>query len=124
MKGDGFFVYQGEEGKLYSRSGVLFRNSETNELVNGDGLPILGEDGPITVDWGDLRNCRWLRRYDFSRASSRSESSRSCNSTTIGCWNPMDRPTFEPAPRKQLPADGIQVQQGVRELSNAMPLQK
>ena len=49
LKGDGFFVYQGKEGNLYSRNGVLYVNPDTNELVNSDGLPILGEGGPITV---------------------------------------------------------------------------
>lgn len=54
--GDGFLVYQGAEAELYSRNGVLFRDSQ-GQLVNGDGLPVLGEGNqPIVIppevsDW-------------------------------------------------------------------------
>ena len=44
-----FFTYQGANSEIYSQSGVLFLDSETNQLVNGDGLPILGENGPIEI---------------------------------------------------------------------------
>lgn len=49
IAGDGFFVYQGAEAELYSRNGVLFRNPQ-GQLVNGDGLPLLGQGNePIVI---------------------------------------------------------------------------
>jgi flagellar basal-body rod protein FlgF len=49
IAGDGFFVYQGAEAELYSRNGVLFRNPQ-GQLVNGDGLPVLGQGNqPIVI---------------------------------------------------------------------------
>ena len=49
LAGDGFFVYQGAEAELYSRNGVLFRNPQ-GQLVNGDGLPVLGQGNqPIVI---------------------------------------------------------------------------
>lgn len=49
LNGSGFLVYQGPEGELYSRNGVLFRNAD-QVLVNNEGMPLLDEDGePIEV---------------------------------------------------------------------------
>lgn len=48
ISGKGFFVYQGANENIYSRNGVLFRSPE-GELLNGDGLPIMGEGGPIVI---------------------------------------------------------------------------
>ena len=118
MTGDGFFVYQGEEGKLYSRSGVLFRNSETNELVNGDGIPILGEDGPIAVTGA------------ISEIVIGSDGTISAGQQQIGklaivqfdnnrLLESDGQTYFREGTAQETPAEGIQVQQGVRELSNA-----
>ena len=48
IQGDGFFSYQGENATVYSRSGVLFRDSG-GQLVNGDGLPILSNGAPLVI---------------------------------------------------------------------------
>ena len=49
IAGDGFLVYQGEGAELYSRNGVLFRDAQ-GQLVNGDGLPVLGQgNAPIVI---------------------------------------------------------------------------
>ena len=48
ISGEGFFAFQGQEGKFYSRNGALFRDSR-NQLVNSDGLAILSGGGPITI---------------------------------------------------------------------------
>ena len=50
IAGDGFFVFQREEGELLSRNGRLFRNPQNNLLVNEEGNPIQGVGGPITID--------------------------------------------------------------------------
>ena len=46
--GDGFFVYQGENGDMYSKNGVVFRDPSGN-LVNSDGMALLGDGQPISI---------------------------------------------------------------------------
>jgi flagellar basal body rod protein FlgG len=48
LHGDGFFVLQGKNGEVYSRDGV-FHRAEDGSLQNTSGLPVLGEQGPITL---------------------------------------------------------------------------
>jgi len=49
IHGDGFFVLDGSGGPLYTRSGVFYLNS-AGELVNGEGLAVLGDgDNPIVL---------------------------------------------------------------------------
>jgi flagellar basal body rod protein FlgG len=118
VQGDGFFVYEGDQGKLYSRSGVLFFNPENNQLVNGDGLPILGENGPITID-GEL-----------SQLVVGADGTISVGQEQIGKLSIMQFDNnrllqsegqiyFRAGTAQATDAEGVQVQQGVRELSNA-----
>lgn len=55
LVGDGFFVLENSTGDVYTRSGNFYRNPETDSLVNGDGIPVKGENGPINIpkDVGD-----------------------------------------------------------------------
>ncbi len=48
IRGKGFFQFQGGEGTIYSKNGVLFRNPD-GQLQNRDGLPLLGENGPVVI---------------------------------------------------------------------------
>jgi flagellar basal-body rod protein FlgF len=51
IKGDGFFAFESEDGVVYSRSGVLFLDTETKQLVNADGFPVLDSgNSPVTFD--------------------------------------------------------------------------
>lgn len=50
IAGDGFFVYEDGGQQYLTRNGRLYRNPETNVLVNEDGIPIRGENGNITID--------------------------------------------------------------------------
>lgn len=50
VSGDGFFVFEDGATELLSRNGRLFRNPESNLLVNEEGFPIQGESGPISID--------------------------------------------------------------------------
>ncbi|WP_182870006.1 flagellar hook basal-body protein [Stieleria mannarensis] len=51
IAGDGFFVFEDDGGQPYlTRNGRLFRAPQSNILVNEDGIPIRGENGPITID--------------------------------------------------------------------------
>ncbi|MGD9857717.1 MAG: flagellar hook-basal body protein [Planctomycetaceae bacterium] len=48
IHGDGFFVVEGPNGPLYTRSGAFDLNSE-GQLVTVDGLPVSGGSGPIKL---------------------------------------------------------------------------
>lgn len=50
IDGPGFFQIQGADGNnLYTRNGEFLFNNE-NTLVTHDGLQVLGDGGPITID--------------------------------------------------------------------------
>ncbi len=49
IMGSGFFVLQAEGGERYARSGS-FTIDNQKQMVTPDGLPVLGEGGPITLD--------------------------------------------------------------------------
>ncbi len=50
-RGDGFLLVKAENGERYTRGGS-FRIDEKHQLVNADGLPLLGEKGPIKLGDG------------------------------------------------------------------------
>jgi flagellar basal body rod protein FlgG len=51
LNGDGFFTIQGPNGPLYTRSGA-FHADPQGTIVNVDGLPVLGTNGPLTLPGG------------------------------------------------------------------------
>lgn len=55
INGDGFFELEGPNGPLYTRSGVFFLGDD-GTLVNTDGIPVLGEGGPISIPAGASPN--------------------------------------------------------------------
>lgn len=55
INGDGFFQLEGPAGPLYTRSGVFFVG-DGGTLVNADGLPVLGENGPLSIPAGSSPN--------------------------------------------------------------------
>jgi flagellar basal body rod protein FlgG len=48
LNGDGFFVLDGPEGPLYTRSGVFYLSAD-GQLVSGDGRPVQGDSGPLQL---------------------------------------------------------------------------
>lgn len=48
IQGGGYFVVETPEGEAYTRNGSFTLNSE-GELVTMDGMPVLGESGPIVI---------------------------------------------------------------------------
>ncbi len=55
IDGEGFFVVQDAAGNaFYTRAGHFSKNA-AGELVNGDGMPVLGDGGPIAL--GDAISC-------------------------------------------------------------------
>ncbi len=53
LNGDGFFVVQTPRGPEYTRSGN-FMVSDKRQLATLDGLPILGQSGPLLIPPGKL----------------------------------------------------------------------
>lgn len=54
ITGDGFFVVQTDGGEAYTRQGNLGRTAD-GTIVTSDGLPVLGERGPIRAAGKDIR---------------------------------------------------------------------
>jgi flagellar basal-body rod protein FlgF len=52
IDGDAYLVVQTPNGDRYTRNGALQTNA-TGQLVNTEGMPVLGENGPITLQPGD-----------------------------------------------------------------------
>jgi flagellar basal body rod protein FlgG len=48
LEGDGFFVAQGTDGPVYTRSGAFVRDQDGQLLTRG-GLPVVGTNGPIQL---------------------------------------------------------------------------
>lgn len=49
LVGEGFFVFDGPDGELYSRGGQFYRQPDSGTLVNIDGWVVQGESGSITI---------------------------------------------------------------------------
>ncbi|MCL6649552.1 MAG: flagellar hook-basal body complex protein [Chloroflexi bacterium] len=54
LAGPGFFVVATPTGEGYTRDGT-FRRAADGRLVTGAGLPVLGENGPITLGPGEVQ---------------------------------------------------------------------
>lgn len=52
ISGDGFLVFDVNGNDHYSRNGRLFRDPNSNQIINEEGFPLQGETGPITIDPG------------------------------------------------------------------------
>ncbi len=53
IAGDAFFAVRTPDGVQYTRNGSFHLDAQRT-LVTSDGLPVLGEDGPITVPEGEI----------------------------------------------------------------------
>lgn len=118
VQGGGFFTYEGEEGKLYSRNGVLFFNPENNQLVNSDGLPIVGENGPITVE-GELSQLVVAADGTISVGQEEIGKLAIAKFEDNRLLQSEGQIYFRIGTAQETDAENVQVQQGVRELSNA-----
>ena len=118
LRGDGFFVFESSDGKLYSRNGVLALNPENKQLVNLDGLPIVGEGGPITVD-GDLSELTVAADGTISLGQQQLGKLSIVQFKDNRMLQTDGQIYFEAGRAQAVPAEDAQVFQGFRELSNA-----
>ncbi len=49
ISGDGFFTVSDGQNTYFTRAGN-FHRTETGQLVNGDGMQVQGNGGPVTID--------------------------------------------------------------------------
>jgi flagellar basal body rod protein FlgG len=115
IRGDGFFVVKGENGERYMRGGTM-RIDEKHQLVNADGLPLLGDKGPIKLadapfsigkDGEVTQKGAIVDRLRIETAPKGTELEREGNSL----WVP-------PATRSVMKPETRDVRQGVLEESN------
>ena len=115
IRGDGFFLVQGPNGERYTRGGTM-RIDEKHQLVNADGLPLLGEKGPIKLGDGPFsigkdgeatQKGSVIGRLRIEAAPKGTELEREGNSL----WVP-------PATRTVMKPETRDVRQGVLEESN------
>jgi flagellar basal body rod protein FlgG len=122
IKGDGFFVYQGQTEQLYSRNGVLFRD-EQGQLVNGDGLTIVGDGGPIQIPQ-DVSDHDLM----IDPSGSISANGAEFGKLSVVTFNnnqllKSDSQTyFRAGTAIATPSQDVTIAQGTRELSNAHPV--
>jgi len=115
IRGDGFFLVKAENGERYTRGGTM-RIDDKNQLVNADGLPLLGEKGPIKLSDGPFsigkdgevtQKGSVIDRLRVESAPKGAELEREGNSL----WVP-------PATRSVMKPETRDVRQGVLEESN------
>ncbi len=119
--GNAFFSYQGSDGEIYSQNGVLFLNPETNQLVNGDGLAVLGENGPIEVN-GNAGDIAVAQDGTLSIDSNPIGKLKIVQFDDLRKLQSESQTYFRAGDANATPAEQAVVQQGVRELSNASPV--
>ena len=122
IRGEGFFQYQGAEGVVFSKNGVLYRSPD-GQLQNRDGLPLIGENGPISipVEIG-------VPQIEISRDGSITANGNTIDKLAIAEFEDVNLLEGESQTDFRLgkaiikPAENSVVDQGVRELSNAQPV--
>lgn len=73
LSGDGFFSVQTNSGIQYTRNG-FFQVSEDNQLITGDGLPVLGGGSPIQIPPG----------FDVTKLNIQKDGNLIADGTSIG----------------------------------------
>ena len=123
IAGDGFFVFEQNGQQLLTRNGRLFRNPDSNLLVNEDGLPIQGENGTITID-AEIADSEITVAADGTVSAGDQEIGRiktvafADNSTLI----PFGALAFTPGPNSVESDEAVNISQFHHELSNVQPV--
>ena len=119
INGNGYFAVQTPAGERYTRNGHFSLNSE-GVIVTGEGYPLLGEGGPITVsvDDGDISfgadgtvsgkqgQIGKVRMVDFANERAMTKEGSSLYATS----------------QSPAPASGAALSQGMLESSNVQPV--
>ncbi len=123
LAGDGFLSVQTPEGVRYTRAGSFHRDADSGQLVNGDGFPVLGGGGPITIDAQFSDN--ELTIDPSGTLSARGQVLGSLGVTAFADNQqliPHGQVYFEAPDNLEQVAPGVQVMQGHLEMSNGQPV--
>ncbi len=117
LVGDGYLKVQTDSGVLYTRAGNLTLNGE-NVLTTQDGLPVLGQNGPITLPGPDVRIERNGQIFDKDNVPI--DTLSMVQFGTDSRLEKVNNGYFKPADgqAQELPAETVSVQQGFLESSN------
>ena len=139
LGGDGFLVVDGPEGERLTRGGA-FRLDDMGRVVNAEGLPLLGEGGPIVIDPEVARGMASQSRQGAGGVSGDAviQVDRGggvhVNGTSVGSLRVESVPPgaqlehvggglfLPPAVRTPVAADARDVRQGFLEESNVTPV--
>jgi flagellar basal body rod protein FlgG len=119
IAGDGFFVFEGEQGNVFSKNGILYRDPG-GKLVNGDGFPVLDDGAPIEIP-DDVSS------VDLSISP---DGQVSANGTVFGTisivsfddprlLNSDSQVYFRIGEATEVPSEDSSILQGTRELANS-----
>ncbi len=123
LAGDGFFSVQTPEGIRYTRAGSFHRDANSGQLVNGDGFPVLGEGGPLTID-AQFSDCE-LTIDPSGTISARGQVLGSLDVTAFTDnqqLTPLGQVYFEAPENLEQAPPNVQVMQGHLEMSNGQPV--
>lgn len=124
IQGRGFFKVETPQGPRYTRNGC-FRLSPERQMVTTEGYPVLGKNGPITLDATD-------QKFSIDEQGGvHLDNSLSDQLAVVDFPNPQDlRPQghnyFAPGPEagEELEANEARVLQGMVEESNLDPVEE
>ncbi|HMP80343.1 MAG TPA: flagellar hook basal-body protein [Pirellulaceae bacterium] len=122
LRGDGFFVYQGAGGPIYSRNGVLILDPQTKQLVNGDGFPLLDDsNSPLALD-SELTDLAVA--FDGTLTNNGQQIGKIAVVTfdNVRLLESENQTYFRAGQATPSPATEFSIVQGFRELSNASPI--
>jgi len=121
LEGDVFFAFQGAEDIMYSRNGVIFRNSDTNQLVNSDGFALLDSDGQPLIYEGALDSLTVTRDGSLFAGAQRLGKVGIYSFDDNRLLDSRNQIYFLAGNATPTLAENYQLHQGFRELSNANP---
>ncbi len=122
--GDGFFVLQGADGPLYTRNGVFHLN-EQGQLASGNGLPVQGGGGPITVPKEVvLSHVRIMRDGTVSADRVQFGKLDIVDFKDKNQLTPAGTTSFSTTDPRAATSVDSPVEQGSREMSNVIPVEE
>jgi flagellar basal-body rod protein FlgF len=122
IDGEGFFVVQGQSESLYTRNGS-FQVGEGGSLTTAGGLPVLGQDGPLSLPPDvSAEQIRISRDGTVSVGETQIGKLELVRFENQGGLTPAGTTLFS-ADATTVSSDvGVFVRQGVREQSNVSPV--
>lgn len=122
LEGPGFFKVETPQGLRYTRNGC-FRLTPDRRLVTQEGYPVLGKNGPITLDSLD-QNFAVDEQGGLHLDNSLADQLAVVDFANPRDLRPLGQNYYAPGPDagEEMPATGTRVLQGMVEASNVDPV--